>query len=539
MCGIAGIFAYASRAPDVDRDELLRVRDAMSMRGPDGSGLWMASDSRAALAHRRLAIIDLSPAGAQPMVGADGRFVITFNGEIYNYRELKAELEVAGAVFRSNSDTEVLLHLYQRHGPDMIGMLRGMFAFAIWDCAGNELFLARDAFGIKPLYYSDDGRTFRFASQVRALRASGAIDSTPDPAGVAGFLIWGAVPDPFTLYGSIRSLQAGTTMHVDRFGRTRLSRFFDVRRELLEAQATAAPMAERRDRLADALECSVRRHLVADVPIAVFLSAGIDSGVITSIASGMAPGRLRTLTVGFDEYKDSNLDETVLAERVASLYRTQHSTHVVSRKDFEQDFESILDAMDQPSIDGINTWLVAKAASKAGVKVALSGLGGDELFAGYPSFRQVPELQRRLSWMQRIPALGRLTRRAAAPWAGRFSSPKYAGLLEYGPSVEGAYLLRRALHMPWELDQLLDPRSVEAGIEQLRTMTSLHESVADVRGDAGRVAALELQWYMRNQLLRDSDWAGMAHSIEIRVPFVDVDLFRCVAAYMGGEAPVT
>ena len=218
MCGIAGIFAYHGAAPPVDLDELLRVREAMRLRGPDGAGLWISEDGRVGLAHRRLAIIDLSECGAQPMATADGRFRVTFNGEIYNYRALRKELEAKGYRFHSSSDTEVLLQLYADRGERMVHALRGMYAFAIWDERDRSMFLARDPFGIKPLYYADDGRSLRFASQVKALLKGGAVDTAPEPAGSVGFVIWGTVPEPYTLYRGIRSLPAGAHLRVTPAG---------------------------------------------------------------------------------------------------------------------------------------------------------------------------------------------------------------------------------------------------------------------------------------------------------------------------------
>src|SRR5439155_19239506 len=219
MCGIAAIFAYGEAAPLVDRDEVLRMRERMSARGPDGDSEWFSDDGRVGFGHRRLSIIDLSAAGAQPMFNADRSLAVIFNGEIYNYRELRSQLLVNGYRFQSNCDTEVLLALYEMRGGDrMLDEVRGMYAFAIWDKQRQSLFLARDPFGIKPLYYSDNGHTFRLASQVKALRESGKIDLAPDPAGHVGFFLWGHVPDPYTMFRSIRSLPAGSTMWVGREG---------------------------------------------------------------------------------------------------------------------------------------------------------------------------------------------------------------------------------------------------------------------------------------------------------------------------------
>src|SRR5579863_2753692 len=218
MCGIAGIYAYHYAANPIDADELCRMRDHMAARGPDGAGAWCAQDGRVGLAHRRLAIIDLSANGAQPMAAADGTAIITFNGEIYNYRELRRELETRGHVFRTDSDTEVLLHLYAAHGPNMVCHLRGMFAFALWDSDRRKLLLARDPYGIKPLYYADDGWTLRFASQVKALVAGGDIDDAPCPAGVTGFRLFGSVPEPWTFVRAIKSVPAGSYVVADDDG---------------------------------------------------------------------------------------------------------------------------------------------------------------------------------------------------------------------------------------------------------------------------------------------------------------------------------
>jgi len=537
MCGIAGVFAYRNGAPLVDREELLLTREAMRARGPDGEGLWLSEDGRVGLAHRRLAIIDLSRDAAQPMSTPDGRLHITFNGEIYNFRALRRELEGTGCRFRSQSDTEVLLHLYSQRGADMVHALRGMYAFGIWDAREQSLFLARDPFGIKPLYYADDGKTLRFASQVKALLQGGAVDTAPEPAGSVGFLIWGAVPEPFTLYRGIRGLPAGSHLLVRRDGEPATCTYFSVRDELLRAQDGPPPARPTREVLAEALRDSVRHHLVSDVPVGVFLSAGLDSALVAALAAEQAPMPLRALTLGFREFKDTENDEVPLARKVAAHVGARHEEAFVSREDFEAELDHLLTAMDQPSIDGVNTYFVSRVAARAGLKVALSGLGGDELFGGYSSFRQIPRLARWLSVSRRWPALGRVSRALSAPLLGATRSPKYAGILEYGGTYGGAYLLRRALFGPWELGAHLDPVTIETGLSRLATDTRLKCTAHRLREPWARVAALEQSWYMRNQLLRDADWAGMTHGLEIRVPLVDVGLFRAVAPYLARPAP--
>ena len=521
MCGINGIFAYHSAASPIDHVELLATRDHMRRRGPDGKGDWVSADALIGLGHRRLSIIDLTGAGAQPMVNADGTLVVTFNGEIYNYRELRAKLEAQGHVFRSQSDTEVLLHLYAEKREAMLGDLRGMFAFAIWDAREQSLFLARDPFGIKPLYVHDDGQSIRFASQVKALLAGGAIPSNRSPEGEAGYWIWGHVPEPYTLYQGIRALEPGTWRVIRRGGKQTVGTAETVGHFLsLPGPLATEIETSHHTPLRDVLLDSMRHHLISDVPVCIFLSAGIDSSALLALA-GECAGKVSTITVGFEEFKGTPEDETVLAEEVARLYGADHHTVWISRSDFEKVLDDFLDAMDQPSIDGLNTWLVCRAAAQLGFKVALSGLGGDEFFAGYPSFKQLPMMRRIAQPFSFVPGIGRMLRRATAPVLSRFTSEKFAGLLEYGNTWDGAYMLRRALRMPWEITPgvatvAVAPCKLETG------NTSDHLTVSQ----------LELTRYMRNQLLRDADWSSRAHSVELRVPLVD----KVVACRVAAEA---
>lgn len=526
MCGIAGIHAYLDVAPPVDRSELLRITERMTARGPDGNGLWLTEDRRTGFGHRRLAIIDLSEGGAQPMQAENRRLTITFNGEIYNYRELRAELQAKGRVFRSESDTEVLLQLYAEYGTAMVRRLRGMFAFGLWDAAERRLLLARDPLGIKPLYWSDDGWTVRFASQAKALLAGGAVPRDLDPAGIVGFHLLGSVPEPFTVWRGIHALPAGTTLTVDATGPHEPVRYYDVAAALAERSATGAHDAGgARGRLAAALHDSVRHHLVADVPIAVFLSAGLDSGALLGTMADLGARDVSAVTLAFAEFEGLALDEAPLAGEVAARYGARHIVRKVDRAEFERDLPALLDAMDLPTIDGINTWFVAKAAREAGIKVALSGLGADECFGGYPSFVDVPRSVRWLRPVSWMPGLGALARRMLSGGiaASLGLHPKAAGVLQYGGSWAGAYLLRRGVYMPWELEPLLAPDLVEEGLRRLAPLSRIAAAIDAGKplGDFDHVAALETSLYMRNQLLRDADWAGMAHSVEIRVPYVD------------------
>lgn len=509
MCGINGILRLRPDAAPISRDELLRTRDHMEARGPDGAGEWFAKGGEIALAHRRLAIIDLSPTGSQPMSWAGERYWIVFNGEIYNYREIRADLLRRGVTLRSCSDTEVILALYALEGERGFRHLRGMFAFALWDEAERRLLLGRDPNGIKPLYYANDGRHLRFASQARALLSGGRVAGAVDPAGLCGFLCWGSVPEPLTLWKAIRAVPAGTLIVAQPGISTE-------RRQLPQFDAPAA------DSLAAAVEESVVAHLVSDVPVAVFLSAGIDSAMIAALACRHLSDPPLTVTLRFEEFAGSADDEAPEAAALARLLGTRHVEGTVTRQGFLADWPSILDGMDQPSIDGINTWLVCKAAREAGVKCALSGLGGDELLGSYSSFRQAPSLAARVAWLKAVPGL-------SAVWPGiarlaRGRHPKAVGLLRYGTSLPGAYYLRRALFLPEELPALVGREFADAGLAAYDPVTDARQAM-NGESDAWRaVGRLETRLYMRNQLLRDSDWASMAHSIELRVPLVDTAL---------------
>jgi asparagine synthase (glutamine-hydrolysing) len=534
MCGIAGIFAYHPSAPAVDRDELTRIREAMIARGPDAAGAWYSGDGRVAIGHRRLSIIDLSDRANQPMLNADESVVLSFNGEIYNYRELRERMEDQGCTFRTRSDTEVVLQLYEQKGETMLEDLRGMFALMIWDRRRRSLVLARDVYGIKPLYYANDGWSVRAASQVKALMAGGKVSRQPDPAGRAGFFLFGSVPEPYTCYQEVRSVPAGSVVRIDSSGPSEPHEWKSVAKIYSLASMANAPVdaAAAAEQVREALHDSVAHHLISDVPVGAFLSSGIDSSAVVGLAKDAGMESIDTITLAFSEFAGHANDESLLAERTAKVYGTRHRTQWISESEFRGQLGSILASMDQPSIDGINTWMVSKAAADAGLKVCLSGLGGDELFGGYPSFREIPTWVRRMRVAGRIPLLG-------AAWRTGFRllgleslgmSPKAAGFVSYGGTYPGAYLLRRGLFMPWELPGILGEDMAREGLRRLRLLAHIGGALCpDPGDDFARVASMESSLYMRNQLLRDADWAGMAHSLEIRVPLTDATLLERIA----------
>ncbi|MDJ0652851.1 MAG: asparagine synthase (glutamine-hydrolyzing) [Xanthomonadales bacterium] len=507
MCGINGIFSYHYASRPVDVDELRRTRDAMYSRGPDGAGEWHSRDHRVSLAHRRLKIIDLSDAAKQPMQSGCGRFVVSLSGEIFNYAVLRRELEGRGYPFRTESDTEVLLAMFAEFGTRMFGRLRGMYAFAIWDRQERRLLLARDPFGIKPLYLANDGWTLRFASQVQALRAGGAVSDQSEPAAAAGFFLFGFVPEPFTQWQEIRSLSPGCYTWVDALGPGPETSHFDWPAMAQIASGTRAP-----GEIAEAVRDSVTAHSVGDVPVGLLYSGGIDSSALSQLG-GQAAQRIHVHFQGLPRPAFDNADVHV---------------RTVTVEEFEADLPLIISAMDVPSIDGVNCWFAAKACREMGLKSAIIGVGGDELWAGYPAFRDVPGWHRRLGWMRWLPGMGRL-----AGW-GLAGLSRVLGLhskLEGVPRLcgtqSGSYVLRRALHLPWRLGSIIERDWAALGMERLDLGRRLQQMVpASWRGKPAAVFALESRVYLSGQLLRTADWAGFAHGVEFRMPYLDPALWR-------------
>jgi asparagine synthase (glutamine-hydrolysing) len=532
MCGINAIFAYRDAAPAVDRYEVISTRECMHNRGPDAGDAWFSDDGRVGLGHRRLAIIDLSPGGAQPM--HFGALSIVFNGEIYNYRELRARLEARGRRFTTQSDTEVLLQLYDETQEQMLDELRGMFAFSLWDGARRRMLLARDPYGIKPLYYADDGGTIRVASQVQALAASGKVSKQFDPAGAAGFFLRGTVPEPFTMYRAIRALPAGSFAYIDASGVGESAQYFSIAATLRDAveQGGRFNDEQRRDIVHDAVLESVRYHMVADVPVGAFLSAGIDSTAVVALARESGANDLQTMTLRFEEYRGRVNDEAPLAALVARQYGVRHSIQELTLAEFRSELPRIFAAMDQPSVDGLNSYFISKAAHALGLKVAMSGTGGDELFGGYTSFRDIPRWMPVTSVLAHVPKLGDVVHslNAALAARSRHVSPKMGEIVRYGASYAGAYLVKRGRFLAAELPSLLGDEIARDGLVRLDLINLIERAVTPDPGNPfARVAALESSLYLRNQLLRDMDWASMAHSLEVRVPLVDAHLLRRVA----------
>jgi len=535
MCGIAGAFAYHGTLDQRHHGVVRNLNQWQAHRGPDGEGFWSSEDRTAVFGHRRLAIIDTGPSGAQPMLDITGRWSITLNGEIYNYRALRRELEILGRKFATNSDTEVLINAIAQWGEEGLRRLRGMFAFALWDDQEKELWLARDPYGIKPLYLAETEDVLWFASQARALSDCAPISSKRDAAALVGFYLWGSVPEPFSWWADVRPLPAGHFKRICPTSKRAHSRqYYSISAQLASPSTHAMSGGSLRNVIAD----SVQHHLVADIDVGVFLSAGIDSNVIASLASAKTRG-LKTITLAFGEYKGTSNDEAPLAELAAKSIGSVHQTVRIGKSEFEELLPDFFKKMDQPTIDGLNTYLVSRAAAQHGLKVVLSGLGGDELFGSYPSFRQIPPLLRLAPLAPIIVPIGRLVDRVSRELFPSSLPSKFPSVLAYSGNILDAYMLRRCVFLKESLDLLLDRSWIEEGFVRLHEAGSQEAILAPLQSASvhAQISALESCCYMRNQLLRDADWAGMAHGVEIRVPYVDRVVIEAIGPWIASKDP--
>ena len=536
MCGIAGIIG---RVDEHKVAALRRMSDAMVHRGPDGSGMWISEpDSRgwgALLAHRRLAILDLSPAGAQPMVDPTTGHVIVSNNEIYNFVDLRRRLVSEGEELHSTGDTAVMLRAISLYGPRAVSWLRGMFAFACWDPKDRRLLLARDPLGIKPLYLArssdpDAGWSIAFASELRALLASGLL-GTPklDPQAVASSVWNGFVVGPGTAVKGAELLWPGCLLEFDGTGK-------ELRQEDYWNIPVRAPdPIMKEDDLAAILEEGLRLHLTSDVPLAVLLSGGVDSSVVANLAQRAAQSPIHTFTLAFEERE---LNEGPIARQIAAAIGTQHHEVVLTEEQFVENLDAALDSLDQPTFDGLNAYYISRAIRTAGFTVALSGTGGDELFGGYTSYRDLPVLHgwsRRAAWVPRSLQTAAAT---LATWPLRCSGgtmppqtrwAKLPEMIRHGDDLLTLYQLAYALFLPGFQQELLVRDFAEALTDGL-PVAMRQRIIAESRGRTplSAISVMEQRLFLGERLLRDNDVASMASSLEQRVPLVDQIIFESV-----------
>lgn len=526
MCGIFGIAAHNARIPE---GIVERGTHSLAHRGPDDSGTVVLRDSadhvEIGLGNRRLAILDLSPLAHQPMHDAATGNWIVYNGEIYNFREVRCELEGLGTSFISHSDTEVVLKAYARWGQECLAKFRGMFAFAIWNAGQEQLFLARDPMGIKPLYYADAGSCLLFASEVRSLLGTGLIAAEIDHAGLTNYLTFGSAYDPLTLIQGVRALPAGHTLTWER-GTVRISRYWDLVDDFHGDTDEKIPAFQ----LKPILEEAVRLQLVSDVPVGVFLSGGIDSSALVSILSrgGATPS---TFSIVF---READFSEAQHSRAIATKFHTDHHEITVSEKDVLAAIPDALKAMDLPTMDGINTYFVSRETRRAGIKVALSGLGGDEVFAGYSSFHSVPKIERLARMWKRVPSIARESFGTAfgALTPASDQNRKLVALMLSNGNTLHPYFVSRMLFVPEQRDLLFRNRNHDAFETASASQRDLLSCALGL-DPINRVSYLESRCYMLNTLLRDADFMSMSQGLEVRVPLIDHRLAKAVLSLPG------
>ena len=519
MCGIAGIFDNNSKKPSESLAKGLQMMlNAITHRGPDDRGQKKITSNNGIniyLGHQRLSIIDTSNGGHQPMSNNESSIWISTNSEIYNYRELKDELENKYE-FRSKSDTEVLLRSYELWGIDCLKKIRGMFAFAIWDGTNNKLILARDRIGIKPLYYFSKNNILIFSSELRAILASKIDKPSINPTGLFQYLSYGRVGSFESILESIMELPAGHFLVADKHG-IKIQKYWDPITENKLEQSTTKIV----QRIGSCLDEVARQHLVSDVPVGAFLSGGIDSSAVVSMIMANTPTPIQTISVTF---QDKDYDESKYSSLFANRLGTNHHELLLSERDLIENLSPALASMDQPTVDGINTYMISQAAKNIGLKVALSGLGGDELFAGYNSFSIVPRLNKIKKVLNSLPTglrkqLSNLASRLMPP---SDKSTKLNHLIKNQYNGAHVYFLFRALFCEQELGKLFsDPlilkKEITKNLNRTQELIESHSGLSPV----DLVSYLEMTHYMATTLLRDTDMMSMAHGLEIRVPLLD------------------
>jgi asparagine synthase (glutamine-hydrolysing) len=515
MCGIAGILTHHS---DRENLEILiqRMQKALQHRGPDDRGIFIAPDRQAAIAHTRLAILDLSAAGHQPMSTPDGRYWITFNGEIYNFQQLRQTLIDRGETFYSQTDTEVILKLYQRLGSDCVQSLRGMFAFAIWDDLEKTCFLARDPLGIKPLYYWQSGSTLVFASELKSILATQLPSRCLSVDGLYGYLTSGSVPEPHTMIEGIYCLEAGHRLHWHA-GVLSQQCYWSM-----DFTPAAIDQPEAIQIVRDALVDSVQHHFVSDVPVGIFLSGGIDSTAVVALARQTQTQDLRTYSIAFEE---EHWNEGEVAQKVAHCFGTEHTEYTMTANLGREMFPQFLKTLDQPTIDGFNSFCVSQLARKDGTRVVLSGVGGDELFGGYLSFQKVPQMMRAGKWIQGLGPIRNAVGMSLERWGTSTRTRRLGDWLQQPPTSAAAYGCVRGIFSHSEALTLLQ-QYVGDRVLPGRDRPPCPPTLPSLEDE---VSFLELNRYMRNQLLRDSDVMSMSCGLELRTPLVDRVLLEAIA----------
>ncbi|RYE22184.1 MAG: asparagine synthase (glutamine-hydrolyzing), partial [Sphingobacteriaceae bacterium] len=511
MCRIAGQVSLNKNAEDM-RANVAAMTQIMQHGGPDGEGQFLDDKNSICFGHRRLALIDLSADAAQPMTDATATYTITFNGEIYNYQSIRAKLQEIGYHFKNQSDTEVILVAYAHWGTAAFDRFNGMFAFALFDKRLQKVFLVRDQSGMKPLYYQVKNQKLLFASEIKAFREIGICQENPDWKIL--FLAFGFIPEPSTILDGVWMLPKGNFLEWNIAGETHLTQSYIQPTNTFKITS----LTEARHHIRQQFKWAVQQHLIADAPVGLFLSGGIDSGIVALEAADLKGSGLHTLSLTFD---DAAFDESEYQLMLADKIKSQHHQLHITQQDFNEQFTTIVKAMDQPTADGINTWFVAGFAKKQGLKAVLSGLGGDELFGGYPSFKRIKTLRR----LEKV--LPDLTLRLLQKLPHEaFKKLAYLSL----HSALGYYLSLRGYFTPIQIAGILN-----IPVKEVWHKLTSFKYPLNITSDTNLFAAhLEQDLYMKNQLLRDTDAMSMQHGIEIRLPFLDKEFMQTVNSIVPG-----
>ncbi len=523
MCGISGIYNYLEK-PISKNNIIKKIIKIQHKRGPDDNGIWESNCNKLCFGHNRLSIIDLSSRASQPFVSIDEQYTITFNGEIYNYKELKKELIKENVKFKSESDTEVIIESYKHWGIQFVKKLRGMFAFAIWDNIKKELILARDPFGIKPLYFSKKNNILFFASQVKSILSIESLSFEKSGKSVLDYYLWGNIKEPFTLYKDISSISRGTVKIFDSKCNETTYEYASLKETIIKSEKNYFKnKTELNEKLSYLIKDTVNYHQISDVPVTFLLSSGIDSNVLLAASKKEQNTNYNSLTLDFSE----KLKESPLAEIGSKLNKIDH---IIEKIDDNQITELILkyfEFMDMPTNDGLNNYVVSYFAKKNGSKVLISGIGGDELFSGYPSFQRIPIMKRMSKVIPSNKKLQNFLYNITYNILSKFNkNTKYAGIIKYSHNTFNSFMLQRCVFTPEELNDLINKKIINEKVNDLEFQKYNEMNDNDFENQQLKIMYYEIKYYLCSKLLRDSDWTSMANSIELRTPFVDWFFFK-------------
>ncbi len=516
MCGIVGVYSFNKSI--INKKIIEKPLSKLKLRGPDSQSI--SEFENCIFGHTRLSIIDISLNGMQPMKGGENdRYTIVFNGEIYNYKILRDELIQLGYSFKSNSDTEVLIYLYDHLGPKMKDRLEGMYAFSIFDSLENSIYITRDKFGIKPLYYYYDDEYFAFSSQIKSIVEFDFISKKESFKAKIGYLLLGSVPEPFTPFENIFCVMPGCDLFVNKIEKVKIVNEFNLGQY---AKFNTIIPDSTPEFIFNSLRNSVEKHFISDVKVGIFLSSGIDSAYLSNMTKYLGYNDVNTFTISFDELNEKLFDESITAINISNYNDQKNENEKINYADFLENYDSIISAMDSPSIDGINTYFVSKLAKTKGYKVALSGAGADELFLGYNLFSMIPRFIK-IRNLFFIKTTLDIFYKLFSPLLSRY---RFFHLFKPNITLFELYLVKRGIFTLYDLKNMFGEEKVRQAYSELSLDKLISNSIFDIENIKSKLSIIEFSLYLKNQLLKDADWASMYNSVEIRLPYVDTVLFK-------------